>query len=89
MYDDKYLSSAYLKGNYGESLSYYLSALNGFKRLQDEHNMARCYNGLGLIQQGIGRHNQAIQYFEKYLEGNVFSNSISNFRFSFKIGFAT
>ncbi|TXK72877.1 tetratricopeptide repeat protein [Mesonia sp. K4-1] len=63
-----YAFTYYLKGNYKESLSYYLSALNGFKRLQDEHNMARCYNGLGLIQQGIGRHNQAIQYFEKYLE---------------------
>ena len=66
--DQVYAFTYYLKGNYGESLSYYLSALNGFKRLQDEHNMARCYNGLGLIQQSIGRHNQALLYFENYLQ---------------------
>jgi len=58
----------YLSGDYGKSLSYYLKALDGFKKIKDNANIARCYNGLGLIQQGVGRHHQAIRYFEKYLD---------------------
>ena len=66
--DQVYAFTYYLKGNYGKSLSYFLIALKGFKELKDEYNTARCYNGLGLIQQSIGRHNQALLYFENYLQ---------------------
>lgn len=57
----------YLKGDYGESVHYYSKSLAGFKKVNDRLNIGRCYNGLGLIQQGIDRHRQAIVYFQSYL----------------------
>jgi len=57
----------YLMGDYGESVHYYSKSLAGFKKVNDRLNIGRCYNGLGLIQQGIDRHRQAIVYFQSYL----------------------
>lgn len=58
----------YIKGNYDKSLAYFINAENVFIKTEDKIYLSRAYNGIGLIQQGIDRHKEAIMYFQKAID---------------------
>ena len=58
----------YIKGNYDKSLAYFINAENIFTKTEDKIYLSRAYNGIGLIQQAVDRHEEAIIYFQKAID---------------------
>ncbi len=76
----------YIKGNYDKSLNYFIYAENIFRKAKDEVNLSKAYNGIGLIQQAIDRHEEAIQYFQKAIDNTPkYSHSLSKFNLNIGI----
>lgn len=71
-----YGTAYYIKGNYKKSLNYYLKAEKGFREVNDKLNLAKAYNGIGLIQQAIDRHKEAIVYFKKAINTSPANSSV-------------
>lgn len=58
-----YAAIYYVKGQYAKSFKFFEKALEKFRANNDLYNISLAYNGLGLAQQALGRHGQAIDYF--------------------------
>ncbi|TQD38622.1 tetratricopeptide repeat-containing sensor histidine kinase [Haloflavibacter putidus] len=58
-----YAAIYYVKGQYAKSFKFSEKALEKFRVIDDLYNISLAYNGLGLVQQALGRHGQAIDYF--------------------------
>ncbi len=58
-----YASIFYMKGQYAKSFKFFEKSLEKFRANNDLYNISLAYNGLGLVQQALGRHGQAIDYF--------------------------
>ena len=64
----KFAIAYYVKGMYYKSLQDYLKAEKLYRSIDDWGGIGKCYNGLGLIQQGIDRHDVAIEYFKQAID---------------------
>ena len=58
-----YAVAYYVKGEYDQSLDYFLKAAKHFREAGSTVGRAKCLVGEGLIQQGIDRHEEAIRLF--------------------------
>ncbi len=67
-------SISYIRGDYAESLKYNQQALYIFQKTDDKQNQALAYNGLGLVQQALGRHQQAVDYFNQARDVQIKEN---------------
>ncbi|MDN3596690.1 tetratricopeptide repeat-containing sensor histidine kinase [Zunongwangia endophytica] len=64
----KWAIAYYVKGVYYKSLKDFLKAEKIYRSIDDYEGIGKCLNGLGLIQQGMERHNIAIEYFRQAIE---------------------
>lgn len=60
-----YGATYYIIGSYEIALQKYMEALLLYEKKDNKKGILKCYNGQGLVQQGIGRNEEAIKLFEK------------------------
>ncbi len=57
-------------GNHSESEKYYLKALDYYKSINNQQNIANCLNNLGDLKEKMGELEEALEYNKKALEIN-------------------
>lgn len=55
----------YVKGDYSKSFTYYLEAIDSYREAEHTLGLAKGLVGLGLVQQGIDRHEEAVNLFKQ------------------------
>lgn len=74
--DYAYGSAYYVKGDYTESLKFFLKASEGFRNQGDDIGIAKGLLGQGLIQQVSRRHPEAINLFKKAIDSYMKASGI-------------